>query len=59
MASTPYNTTDTIVKYSDLTAVSILAGSTYAEADLVNIKAKLTEYDALFAAMGAAANKVS
>jgi hypothetical protein len=59
MANTPYNTQNTVLRAADLTAVSIAAGGTYAQADLVNIKAKLSEYDALLKAMGASANQIS
>lgn len=59
MANTPYQTTNTLLRASDFTTVAITAGTVYAQADIVNIKTKLGEYDALLKAMGAAANQIS
>lgn len=58
MANTPYNTQDTLLRASDFTPIAITAGTVYAQADLTNIKAVLSEHDALLRAMGASANVI-
>jgi hypothetical protein len=59
MDATPYQTTNTLLRASDFTPVSITAGTVYAQADLQNIKIKLAEYDALLKAAGENANQIS
>lgn len=50
MANTPYQTTATVLRAGDFTALSITAGTTYSQADIVNIKTALTEIEALLKA---------
>ena len=59
MSATPYQTTNTLLKAQDITTIAITAGASYAQADIVNIKAVLTDIVALLKAAGENANQIS